>query len=148
MEGKKWFHDQKETRKEKENFKRSLWKIKSGREKQNSLKQRAWNKLQIQKTDCQGPEWSWVWRWVSVITALGSGGSATRNPRASSALSWVQGQPGLSETVFITSKMTRIILKELRAPLTRFLMARANTVIGARRIVPARDSSVSSQEDF
>lgn len=42
--------------KEKENFKRRLWKIKSGREKQNNLKQRAWNKLQVQKTECQRQE--------------------------------------------------------------------------------------------
>lgn len=54
----------------------------------------------------------------------------------------------LSETVFITSKTTRIILKELRAPLTRFLMARANTVIGAQRIVSARDSSEFTRRLF
>lgn len=76
-------------RKEKGNFKRSLGKIlKSGREKQNSTRQRARNNLWVQKTDCQRPGGELGGGGEGLEPQdLGIGDSMIRSSRASSATS-------------------------------------------------------------
>lgn len=125
----------------------------SGRLNQEEKNKTALNKepgtnYKSRKQNVKDRKWSWVWRWVSVVTALGKWRQQDQKVKGITSFIFSSRPAWAKWDCFITTKTTGIVLKELRALLTRFLMARANMFLRARRIDPAKDSSVSSQEDF
>lgn len=146
MEGKNDFMSKKKRGRRKKILREVSERLNREEENKTALNKEPGTNCKSRKQTVKDQEWSWVWKWVSVITTLGKW--RQQDQKFKGILSFVlSSRPAWAKwDCFVTTKTTRIVLKELRALLTRFLMARTNMFLRAWRIVPARDSSVSSQD--